>query len=291
MSTRDAVRSPAQASTPVPAPPSPIRQLVVIATRALAERSRSLLVWSAGVAAISAMQLAVFPSIASSAAGWAQMLDAWPEAFRAAFDLDAYTTGPGFLNAELFSMIVPLVLVAVALGSAATATAAEEEHGTADLLLSLPVARSTVLLAKALAMVVSVALVATVAAVTVLVGAPLVDLEVTASGVGATCLMLALLALLVGAAGLLLGALTGHRAAVLGGGIGLAITAFLVNALAPLADWLEPWQDASPFAWALRSEPLTDGLDVGDALLLLGVAAALLVAAVLVYRRRDIESR
>ncbi|MFC6238207.1 ABC transporter permease subunit [Longivirga aurantiaca] len=289
MSTREALTSTAEQLV-APAP-GPGRQALLIAQRALAERSRSLVVWSVGVAAITAVQLAVYPSIATTAAGWQQMLDAWPEAFRAAFDLDAYTTGPGFLNAELFSMIVPLVLVAVALGSAAAATAAEEERGTADLLLALPVARTTVLLAKALAMVVSVVAVAAVAAVTVAVGAPLVDLDVSTAGILAGCAMVTLLALLVGAAGLVLGALTGHRAAVLGGGIGLALTAFLVDALAPMADWLEPWQDASPFAWALRSDPLTSGFAVLDALLLASVALVLTGAAVAVYRRRDIDSR
>lgn len=289
MSTREVLAT--EAVEPAVTAPGTGRQVLLIAGRSLAERSRSLVVWSAGVAAISAVQLAVYPSIASTAAGWQQMLDAWPEAFRAAFDLDAYTTGPGFLNAELFSMIVPLVLVAVALGSAAAATAAEEERGTADLLLALPVARSTVLLAKALAMVVSVTAVAAVAAVTVAVGAPLVDLEVSTAGVVAGCAMVALLALLIGAAGLLLGALTGRRAAVLGGGIGLALTAFLVDALAPMADWLEPWQDASPFAWALRSDPLTGGFATSDALLLAAVALALTAAALVIYQRRDIDAR
>ena len=66
------------------------------------------------------------------------MLDAWPDALKEAFGLDAYTTGPGFLNTELFSMMFPIVLIAVALGAAAAATAGEEERGTADLLLAAP---------------------------------------------------------------------------------------------------------------------------------------------------------
>ena len=64
--------------------------------------------------------------------------------------------GAGFLNAEMFSMMVPLVLIAVACSGAAAATAGEEDRGTADLLLSMPLSRGRVIFAKALAMVIAV---------------------------------------------------------------------------------------------------------------------------------------
>jgi len=272
-------------------PATPGQQYLAITERALAERWRSLLGWSLGLAAISSIELAVYPSVASSSASWKSMLDAWPEAFRQAFKLDAYTSGPGFLNAELLSMMFPLALVAVALGFASGATAAEEERGTADVLLALPVSRVVVLLAKATAMVLGVLVVAAAGVAALIVGAPQVDLDVSSGGLVAGGLMTALLALVFGAWGLLVGALTGSRAAAIGVGMCLALASFVLNAFAPMADWLAPWQSASPFYWAMHTDALTEGLDAGMAALLAAVCLGLVGAAVWAFRRHDLRSR
>jgi len=274
-----------------PAAATATGQLVTVVRRSLLERWRSLLVWSLGLAGISAIQLAVYPSIQATSAGWLEMLDQWPDAFKEAFRLDAYTSGPGFLNTELFSMMFPIVLIAVALGAAASATAGEEERGTADLLLSLPILRGRVLAAKVVAMVLGVLIVTLAGVVTILVGAPLVDLSVGTVEVLAAAAMTALLGLFFGVVGLLLGAVSGTRAVALGGGIGLAIAAFLLHLLAPMADWLEPWQKASPFYWALDGEPLINGIDLGAVALLVTVSIVLLAVTARVFRRRDISGR
>jgi ABC-2 type transport system permease protein len=271
--------------------PSAVPQTATLFARALVDRWRSLLVWTVGLVGIAAAQLSVYPSVQKSGESMQAFVDQWPEAFREAFGLEAYGTGPGYLNAELFSMLVPLVLIAVAVGAAAAATAGEEERGTADLLLALPVSRTRVIVAKTGVVLASVVLVAVAGWLALLVGTPLVDLQVAGSDLGAAFVMTTLLALLFGAVALLVGALTGTRAAALGAGIGLAIAAFLLNVLAPMADWLEGWQDASPFAWALQNDPLTTGVDGRGALVLLGVTLVLVVLAWAAFRRRDVATR
>jgi ABC-2 type transport system permease protein len=271
--------------------PALVPQAATLVARALADRWRSLLVWTVGLVVMAAAQLSVYPSVQQSGESMQAFVDQWPEAFREAFGLEAYGTGPGYLNAELFSLLVPLVLIAVAVGAAAAATAGEEERGTADLLLSLPVSRTRVLAAKTLVMLTSVLVVALAGWGALVVGAPLVDLEVGVVDLGAAFVMTALLGLAFGAVALLVGALTGSRAAALGAGIGLAIAAFLLDVLAPMADWLEGWQDASPFAWALQNDPLTTGVDGPGALALLGVTAVLVALSWVAFLRRDIATR
>ncbi len=271
--------------------PHLVPQVLTLTLRTLRDRWRSTFGWGLGLVLIGVMQLAVYPSVASSSEGMQAFVDQWPEALQQAFGLDAYTTGAGFLNAEMFSMMIPLVLIALATTAAAAATAGEEERGTADLLLSLPVGRSRVMAAKVLAGGIAVLLVAGATWLTIAVGAPLVDLDIAAGDLAAGMLMTTLLALLFAAVTLLIGAATGKRTVALGVGVGLALAAFLLNALAPLADWLEPWQDASPFQWALGSEPLVNGVDLPMAGLLLGLSALLVVAADVVYHRHDIGGR
>jgi len=103
-----------------------------------------------------------------------------------------------------------------------------------ELLLGTPVRRSTVLAGKLVAMTASVGIVSAAFVVTLIVGAPLVDLSIGSSYVIAATLMLALLAVMFGSVGLLLGALSGHRAVALGAGFGLAIAAWC-EARLPLA--------------------------------------------------------
>ena len=185
--------------------PSRVGQVVSLVARTLADRWRSLLGWGIGLVGMCVVQLAVYPSVHSAGQGMQAFVDQWPEAFREAFGLQAYSTGPGFLNAELFSLMVPFIMIAVGLSAAAAATAGEEEAGTADLLFALPVSRGRVLAAKAAAMVLDVATLAVAGWVVLAVGAPLVDLQVSVGGVTAVLVMTALLGLLYGSVGLLLG--------------------------------------------------------------------------------------
>jgi ABC-2 type transport system permease protein len=60
-------------------------------------------------------------------------------------------------------------------------------------------------------------------------------------------------------------------------------------ALAPLADWLEPWRVLSPFYYYASYDRLVDGMDWGAAGVLALVTAVLAGAAVLAFERRDLK--
>lgn len=281
----------AMTTAPLATVPHALPQVSTLTLRTLRERWRSTFGWGLGLALIAVLQLTVYPSVAKSSQSMQAFVDEWPEAFRQAFNLDAYTTGAGFLNAEMFSMMIPLVLIGVVTGSAAAATAGEEERGTADLLLSMPVSRRRVMLSKVLATLINVGLIAGATFLTLLIGAPLVDLDVAVAHLAAGMIMTVLLALVFGSVTLLLGAITGHRAVALGAGVALALGAFLLNALAPMATWLEPWQQASPFQWALGDNPLVNGVDLPMAILMVLVAVVLVILSSFAYERRDIGGR
>ena len=251
---------------------------------------RGFLAWAIGLALITAVQLWVYPSIRDSATSTSQMLDAFPEEMRQIFDMSAYTTGAGFLNVELFSIVVPLVFIAVGATWGAGATADEEEKGTADLLLTLPVSWASVLVTKMVATVTALLLLAGLLALTIVVGAAIIDMGVETSGIVSACLMVTLLGILFAGVGFLVGAVTGRRGIATGATIGLALAGFIAYSLASLVDFFENIGPANPFEWALGFNPIANGIDVGYALRLLLVSTLLFVGAVLVFRRRDIRS-
>ena len=79
------------------------------------------------------------------------MVDDYPDAFKAFFGLGDnvdYTSAIGYLNGELFSFMVPLLLLIAAIGAGARATAGEEERGTLELLLANPISRRRLVLDK-----------------------------------------------------------------------------------------------------------------------------------------------
>ena len=62
----------------------------------------------------------------------------------------------------------------------------------------------------------------------------------------------------------------------------------MLNALAPLLDWLEPFQVASPFYFYIDANPLLNGLNPLHAGVLIGLTVIFLVIAVVTFERRDL---
>jgi ABC-2 type transport system permease protein len=188
----------------------------------------------------------------------------------------------------MFSVLVPFVFVGLGASWGAGATASEEERGTADLLLTLPVSRDRVLLSKLVAMVTAIGALALLLWGILLIGARSAGLDIGTSELLSGCLAVAMLGCLYAGVGLLAGALTGRRAVALGVAVGLAVAAFLLYSLGPLVSGLEPWLRVTPFQWALGNEPLRNGLSLGYAGLLAGFPVGLYFSATFAFRHRDI---
>jgi ABC-2 type transport system permease protein len=69
-----------------------------------------------------------------------------------------------------------------------------------------------------------------------------------------------------------------------------AVLAYLINGLAPLVDWLEPFRELSPFAQYSGHTPLAHGVSVAAAAVSVGTVLVLTALAVATFRRRDVAS-
>ncbi len=118
--------------------------------KTLRDARRAIAWWSLGLVAMTALMVAVYPSVRDNPE-LNKMVDDYPDAFKAFFGLGEnvdYTSAVGYLNSELFSFMVPLLLLIAAIGAGARATAGEEERGTLDLLLANPISRRRLVLDK-----------------------------------------------------------------------------------------------------------------------------------------------
>jgi ABC-2 type transport system permease protein len=258
--------------------------------KTLRDRWKGLLGWSLGISAMVAIQLSVYPTVKKSAEGLSAFLENYPETLRQIFRMDDYTSGPGYLSTELFSFMMPLIFIAVGASWGSHATAIEEERGTADLLLTLPISRTRVLLTKMWAGLVSQIFLAFVLTSALLAGVGFVDLKIDASRVLAGALSLVLIGAMFHSLSMFLGALKAKKSIALGGSIAVALAGFLFYSLSPIVDTFDRLTPLNPFQWTLGSQPLTRGIDVGYTLISVALSLSFYALSVLFFRKRDISA-
>ncbi len=262
-----------------------------IVRRGLRDHRRGLLGWSVGVAAYVALVAAIFPSIESSPE-FNDLVENYPDILKSLFGLAEggdITSGAGYLDVELFSLMLPLLVLVLAIGSGARALAGEEDAGRLELVLSYPVRRRNVVLAKGAAIAAEIAVVCVAAGITILVFDPLVGLDLSFARLASALLSLAALGLLFGWLALAVGATVPSRALSIGIPAGIAAAGYLVSGLHELAGWLDPFRFLSPF-WFVGSSPLQNGAEGWGVVAVAVAAIAVLVAGSLLVERRDLET-
>lgn len=258
--------------------------------RSLRDRRRSLTTWAVGIGAYVGLIVAFWPSIRGSSE-ISSAIENYPDAMKeffggaAAFD---YTHPGGFLNTQLFSLILPLLIAAVAIGFGASTLAGEQHNGQLDLLLALPVRRARIVREKAAAVTAGVAFLTMVSAGAILGVGALVNLNIAVGDVAAACLGAGLVALLHGMMALTVGAATGNRGLALGVSTAAFVAGYLVQALSGLVDAIKPLRALSPLYHANGTLPINTGFPIWHHLLLVGSCALLALLAVWLFGRRDV---
>ena len=232
---------------------------------------------------------AIFPSIESSKE-LDELIENYPDALKSLFGLGggSLTSGPGYLDAELFSFMVPLLVLVLAIGSGARVFAGEEDAGRLELILAYPVRRAGVVVAKAAGVATEVALLCAVLFVVLALLDPLFGLDLELGRLAAALAAIAALGVLHGWLALAVGTAVPSRALALGIPAALAAAGYLVGGLHELAGWLDPFRFASAFWW-IGSSPLQSGTNGWGVLVVVAAALAVLVAATTLVERRDLK--
>jgi ABC-2 type transport system permease protein len=261
--------------------------------RFLADRRSSFRGWSVAAVLLMLMTVVFFPTIRDQPTLEDAMRDL-PDALKATFgisDAVPISSPAGYLQGRLFSLTLPLALVIFAISVGARAIGGSEEDGDLELLLAQPVTRGRVLIerfASVSALVVALGAVFTV--LLLVLGPPFGILEDLALGrVVAACAGGVLLALLHGAIAFTAGAVTGRRSSAIGLGSAVAAGGYLLQGLLAAARTPAWTRYASPWHWYLRRNMLVDGVDPIAFVLPLVVVAALFLASIVAFDRRDLR--
>lgn len=260
--------------------------MLTICRKALWDQRRTLPAWASGIVLSIVLEAAMWPSISSMTSLDAYLTE-FPDVLKDMFSIDQMSTGTGFLNAELFSLMLPLLFVIFGILRGARAIAGEEEAGTLDLLLVTPLSTGRLLLGEALALTVAMTALGVATIGGTLAGSALFDLGIPASSAVAGAMACTLLGLVHGVLALTAGAVLGRRGPAIGVASGAALAAYVLYVGGLFVERLSDVRVVSPFHQALHAGPLADAFPASF-LVLLVVSAALVVVALPWWARRDI---
>jgi ABC-2 type transport system permease protein len=268
-------------------PPRVDRTRLPVLRWVLREQRRSLVLWAFALAGVSAMYLSFYPAMGGNEDIEA-MVEGLPEALQVGMGWDRIGTAAGYLESTVYGLIAPALLLVFAVSVGARLLAGEEEAGTLELESAGPVSRRGVLLQRFAAVALGLALLCAVLGAATLVLVPALEMDVAAGGILAATLGLWLFALAMGTIAFAVGAVTGRRAPALAVAAGVAVLAYVANALAPSVEGAAWLDTVSPFSWYLGGDPLVQGVDPAGFGALLALILAALVVGLVRFDRRDL---
>lgn len=248
------------------------------------DHRRAFFVWNAALAAITLFYMAFWPVMGEE---MLVAIEGMPEGLMTALGYDRIGTAAGYLEAVVYGLLGPVLLLVYGIGLGARLIAGQEEDGSLELDLAAPVARGRLYGERLAALWLLLAGLVLGATLAVLVSDPLFDLRLDLGHVAVTSLGLLLLVGGYATLAFAAGAATGRRGTALGAVAGLAVVGYVFRGVANAAG-VDALATASPFSWFLDPDPLANGFDLPSTLAL---AAITLVAAPLGawrFRRRDL---
>lgn len=258
-----------------------------IARLDLRERRRSLIFYPLGLAVYTLIIVALYPSFKDDSA--LASLSEDNSAMMALFGASGSLTSPaGWVNANLYTNFVPLIILLVTIGYGASALAGQNENGVLGLVATLPVSRAKLLLAKFVTLIAIAVPVSLTTMICVVIGRTF-ELPIGIGPLVTVSVAVVLLGAIFGALALAIGAATGSRGTALGVTSAVATLCYLISSLAPAVSWVHQIRFISPFWWATGAGQLATGVGLGDFLALIGATTVLVALAIAATRRMDIR--
>ncbi|MEZ5374585.1 MAG: ABC transporter permease subunit [Microthrixaceae bacterium] len=257
----------------------------IVFAKTLADQRRGLIGWGAGVSGTVFIMSAMWPSF--SDIDFDAIMAQYPKGLMEVFNVADMSNAIGFLNAEVFSLMLPIMFAVYAIGRGARLIGAEEEDGTLEVLASMPISRRAMLVEKAGGLVVGVTLLGVSLLAGTVASSALFGLDIGLLDSVNGAVAMTLLGAEFGLAALAVSAATGRRGLAVGVVSGLAGASYLMYVAGQLLDSLKPLVKFSPFYQAISGGPLAPTLPP-TVLAMPAVGLVVFVASIPLFQRRDL---
>lgn len=254
------------------------------------QRRWSAMWWSIGVVGFVLINMLLYPSFKDQAAELEKSFTDLPPAAVQLFGGSTDFFSPvGFLNSQIFFIMLPLLLGALAISLGASILAREEQDKTIETLLARPISRGKLLMGKVIAASLILGLVSLLATIATISSAKIVNLDIQLSAIWLACVACFLLSWCTGSIALLVTAFGRARVAALGAAALLGIGGYLIVSLSGTVEWLESPSKLFPFYYYQSESILRNTYNAVHLLYFAIVTCAAGLLSYFAFRRRDIE--
>lgn len=252
------------------------------------QRRWSILWWCAGVVGLIVLTLAFYPAIRNQAAALNKSFGGLSNDTLALFGGTDFFSPVGYLNSQIIYLLFPLILIILGVGLGSSLIGREEASGTIESLLSRPISRTRLLLAKAGAGALCILIVTGVGSMVMIAMAQVVHLGIPIGNIAAACLACFMLVLSFSAVAFLLAATGRGRVAALGVTVVYALGGYIVGSLASTVQWLKTPSLVFPYHYYRSADILRGTFNWSSMLFFSLFTFGCTMLAWLSFRRRDL---
>lgn len=257
--------------------------------KTLRDKRFFILGWSLGLAFLGFAMTSFFPSFSGGEIDG--LLETLPPALQGLVgNLQDWKQLPGYIGSQIFDIRLPIFASILSILLAVGITVAEEDKGQLRTLISLPIARRSIVSAKwlAIAVICFIGSFATVIGIEIgiaVIGETLDQMVLIRLGLF-TWLLITALATLIFA----IGTATGKRALTTGIGIIVAIGSFLLSTFSQSVEWLKNYEWLSFLHYFPATDIAKGTIEWGNVLFYLAVIFVSLLIAYVFFPRRDVKT-
>jgi ABC-2 type transport system permease protein len=252
-------------------------------------RRVAILGWGIGLALFGGYVIVLYPEFAEPMAAM-NLEDI--ALYQVLGDFSDFASFTGFVSAEVLTFL-PIMLAIYAIVNGTASLAGEEDNGTLEAIMALPLPRWQLVMSRAIALGLALLLIMLIVGLAMAVSLTTLPDDTDTGGVSAGDLIVVSLAVwpLVGLFAMLslfLGTFAPNRRTAV-----IIATVFLVfsyfgNNLAGMVGWLERIQPLFPFYYLDSANLMREGPDLENTLILLAAGAVSLLLALIFFQRRNI---
>jgi len=264
-------------------PPSSAHSLAVVVRNGLRLHRRDPLTWGGSLGVSCALIAAIWPSIEDSIG---KAIRNYPSGLKEAFGIRELDSVEKYVDVEMLSLVVPLVLAFFAVRCVTRAIVGAEERGHLDALLSLPLRRRVLVAGSFIVTgLMLAAILAVIWALTWIAGT-VAGTRISAGTLGVGIVNVWPIAMAFAGLAVLAAGVLHRQGTVVAVASGTLIAMYVIDLLGKISPDIKPVRFVSAFRY--YGSAIQDGFDVSHALLLTGTGLAMAVAGALLFERRDV---
>lgn len=269
-----------------------MRQFIAIINKEIYVRRWALISFTAGSVAFLLLYVLIYPSFQHETAKFNELLQSYPKAVLKAFNIEnlQFSSIEGYVSAEHFSFVWPLLAIFLAIGTAGNSIAGEIEKGTIALTLSMPIKRSKIYLAKISSGIVSIS---AFAVITILALIPLSwinGVTVHYNHVVKVAILGTFFALAIYCLATMFSALSSEKSKVYFWTGGILVSMYVANIVSGLVNSLKDLQYVSLFHYFAADKAIVQGIINMQSIAVFTVLSLLsLLIGYLIFIKRDIS--